>query len=147
MCSLHSNPLLTSGIMVFTHYLHSSSFVLLVRIPFRYVHLSFFCWHVLYLLFSGFCVCVFFIAWSSLIFDFLVAFCFDCSLSFYQVFAIVCNSPWILKNCWLHWEWPSCSFKHCNMFGKKTIHLQQFFFQHLAMRGKSWYSFYDCCFA
>lgn len=140
---IHSSQLeLWSSHITCTHHL----FVLLAHVPFRYVHLSFFCWHVLYLLSSWVCV-FFFIAWSSLIFDFSVASCFDCSLSFYQVFAIVWNSPWILKNCWLHWEWLSSSFKHCNMFGKKTIHLQQFFFQHLAMKGKSWYSFYDCCFA
>lgn len=58
MCSLHSNPLLTSGIMVFTHYLHLSSFVLLARVPSRYVHLSFFCWHVLSLDFVFFFNCM-----------------------------------------------------------------------------------------
>ncbi len=89
----------------------------------------------------------FLIAWTFLIFYFSISSCFDCSLSFYQVFVIVWNSLWILKNCWSHWEWLSSLLKHCNMFGKKTIHVQQFFFQHLAMRGKSWYSFYDCCFA
>jgi len=85
-------------------------------------------------------LCFFLIAWTFLIFYFSIASCFDCSLSFYQVFAIVWNSPWILKNCWSHWEWLSSSLTHCNMFGKKTIHLQQFFFQHLTMKGKSWYS-------
>jgi hypothetical protein len=144
MCSLHSNPLLTSGIMVFTHYLHSWSFVLLARIPFRYVHLSFFCWHVLSLLSSWFCVFIFYCM------NFFNVWFFSWFLFwlFIVLLSSVCNCLELAMDTKEHiWEWLSSSLKQCNMFGKKTIHFQQFFFQHLVMRGKSWYSFYDCCFA